>query len=75
VSVGWGFLMAAYYAALACFAVGPDRLAAWAAPYTARARARVSSAGGATARAASGIVNWAKAINWRDPESLLEVHL
>lgn len=73
--MGWGFLMAAYYVSLACFAVGPDRLAAWVAPHAARAKARLSGAGGVTARAASGLVSWAKAINWRDPESLLEVHL
>jgi hypothetical protein len=35
----------------------------------------VSSAGGATPRAATGLVNWANANKWRDPESLLEVHL
>ena len=79
VSVGWGFLMAAYYASIACFAVGPDRLAVWAAPYMRHARlsltSRTAGVGTATARAAGGLVTWAKGINWRDPESLLEIHL
>ena len=72
-TVGWAFLMAAYYGLIAYFAAGPDRVAAWAA----RAAApRAAAAGRRLAAAAGGVAAWAKGQGGRwDPESLLEVHL
>lgn len=55
--MGWGFLMAAYYLALAYYALGPDRLAARLGPRLRRMRSGASSAGGAA-------VEWIKGINW-----------
>ncbi|KAL4853916.1 Metal transporter Nramp6 [Chlorella vulgaris] len=80
VTVGWAFLMTAYYISLAYYAVSPTRLHSWVSkswlgPRLHRAQTSVAVAGSATARAAGGLVTWAKGINWRDPESLLEVHL
>lgn len=69
--MGWAFLMAAYYACIAYYAAGPDRVERWLGPALARARGR------AGALAARG-VEAAKGVNWRrytDPESMLEVHL
>ncbi len=68
VSVGWGFLMAAYYCALAFYAIGPERMARRFAPHLNRAKSSASKAG-------SDLMTFAKRINWRDPESLLEIHL
>lgn len=73
--VGWSFLMAAYYCAIACIAIGPERLDLWSAPYLHRARGSVKKASSATVRVAGGVAVWVKGINWRDPESLLEVHI
>ncbi|KAL4854728.1 Metal transporter nramp1 [Chlorella vulgaris] len=75
VMVGWGFLMAAYYCAIACIAIGPERLDLWTTPYLHRARGSVKKASCATVRVAGGVAVWVKGINWRDPESLLEVHI
>lgn len=68
-TVGWACLMAAYYALVAYFAAGPDRVVRWAAPRAAAAGRRLAAAGG-------GVATWAKGVRlpW-DPESLLEVHL
>ncbi|KAL4442469.1 hypothetical protein ABPG77_005053 [Micractinium sp. CCAP 211/92] len=81
-SVGWGFLMAAYYACIAYYAVGPDRWTAWLGPRLGprlgAARASVARSGTAAAAAAGSLaargINRLKGINWRDPESMLEVH-
>lgn len=75
VMVGWGFLMAAYYCAMACIAIGPERLKLWVTPRLHRARGSVTKASTAAVRAAGGMAVWVKGINWRDPESLLEVHI
>lgn len=62
--------MAAYYAAIAVYAIGPERLWAWARP---RLRSGATWAGGAAAKTAGGLAALAKLVRW-DPESLLEVH-
>jgi hypothetical protein len=67
--------MAAYYTAIAYYAVGPERLAAWGKPRLERVRSGASRAGSAAARTAGGLVVWAKGMNWRDPESLMEIHI
>lgn len=75
VMVGWGFLMAAYYCAMACIAIGPERLDLWVTPHLHRARGSVTKASSSAVRAAGGMAEWVKGINWRDPESLVEVHI
>ncbi len=80
--MGWGFLMAAYYACIAYFAAGPDRWTAWLGPRLGprlgAARASVARSGTAAAAAAGSLaargITRLKGINWRDPESMLEVH-
>lgn len=64
VSVGWGFLMAAYYLALAYYALGPDRLAARFVPHLRRMRSGASTAAIAAGSAAGVAVEWVKGINW-----------
>jgi natural resistance-associated macrophage protein len=64
VSVGWGFLMAAYYLALAYFALGPDKLAARFGPYLRRMRSGANTAAIAAGSAAGVAVEWVKGINW-----------
>ena len=72
--------MAAYYCCLAYYALGPDRLASWAAPRLQHARGAAVRAGAAaadatvragtaaadaTVRAGSAAATWAKGINWK----------
>ncbi|KAI7846429.1 hypothetical protein COHA_000042 [Chlorella ohadii] len=78
VSVGWGFLMAAYYLALGYYALGPDRLAARFGPHLRRMRSSASSAASSAGSAAGVAVQWVKRINWKEPDrqlELLEIHL
>lgn len=67
VSVGWGFLMAAYYLALGYYALGPDRLAARFGPHLRRMRSSASSAASSAGSAAGVAVQWVKRINWVRP--------
>lgn len=62
--MGWGFLMAAYYLALAYYALGPDRLAARFAPHLRRMRSGASTAAIAAGSVAGVAVEWVKGINW-----------
>eukprot|EP00887_Chlorella_sp_A99_P000444 scaffold17.g444.t1 len=59
----WPLFIAAYYCALAYYAVGPERAGRWAAA----AGRRAAAAGRLAATAAKGV-------RWRDAESVVEVH-
>lgn len=60
--------MAAYYLALAFYALGPERLAARLGPHLRRVRSgascAASSAASAAGSAAGAAVEWVKGINW-----------
>lgn len=56
--------MAAYYLALAYYALGPDRLAARFVPHLRRMRSGASTAAIAAGSAAGVAVEWVKGINW-----------
>lgn len=62
--VGWSLLMAAYFACVGYFTAGPERVARWADRYRRRA-ATLGKRG----------LELAGNIRWRDPESMLEVHI
>lgn len=76
-TVGWAFVIAAYYSLIAYFAAGPDRLAKrWRARRPSRALAATGGGGGAGAGASSvrRLAAWARqGVRRWDPESMLEV--
>lgn len=63
--------MAAYFCAVLYYAAGPERVARWVAAY----RKRSVTLGEGACELGKRAAAWAGNLNWRDPESMLEIHI